>query len=62
MGNKKKKKKKVTTNMNLAEKVRRENELEAYGRILSLRPSVEHKSKKTYSRKEKHKNEINPDI
>lgn len=59
---KKKKKKKVTTNMNLAEKVRRENELEAYGRILSLRPSVEHKSKKTYSRKEKHKNEINSDI
>ena len=61
MGNKKKKKK-VMTNMNLAEKVRRENELEAYGRILSLRPSVEHKSKKTYSRKEKHKNEINSDI
>jgi hypothetical protein len=60
---KKRKKKKVATNFNLAEKVRRENELKEYGKILSLRPSVEHKSKKTYSRKEKHKNyEINTDF
>ena len=56
MGKKKKKKKiKVT---NLAEKVRRENELKQYGRLLSLRPSIEHKSKKVYNRKEKHKDEI----
>jgi hypothetical protein len=59
---KKKKTKKKPTNLNLAEKVRRENELETYGRILSLRPSVEHKSKKIYNRKEKHKNEINKDL
>ena len=38
-----------------AEKVRRENELKQYGRLLSLRPSIEHKSKKDYSRKQKHK-------
>jgi hypothetical protein len=55
MGKKKKKKIKVT---NLAEKVRRENELKQYGRLLSLRPSIEHKSKKVYNRKEKHKDEI----
>ena len=55
MGKKKKKKIKVT---NLAEKVRRENELKQYGRLLSLRPSIEHKSKKAYNRKEKHKDEI----
>lgn len=55
MGKKKKKKIKVT---NLAEKVRRENELKQYGRLLSLRPSIEHKSKKIYNRKEKHKDEI----
>ena len=51
----KKKKKKL---LNLAEKIRREAELQEYGRILSLRPSIEHKSKKIYSRKRKHKNEI----
>ena len=55
MGKKKKKKIKVT---NLAEKVRRENELKQYGRLLSLRPSIEYKSKKIYNRKEKHKDEI----
>lgn len=55
MGKKKKKKIKV---INLAEKVRRENELKQYGRLLSLRPSIEHKSKKIYNRKEKHKDEI----
>jgi hypothetical protein len=55
MGKKKKKKIKVT---NLTERVRRENELKQYGRLLSLRPSIEHKSKKVYNRKEKHKDEI----
>jgi len=53
----KKKKKKVNI-LSLAEKARREKEIEKYGRLLSLRPSVEHKSKKQYTRKEKHKNEI----
>lgn len=51
---KKKKKKKFS----LAEKVRRDNELAQYGRILSLRPSIIHKNKRNYTRKEKHKNEI----
>ena len=41
----------------LAEKVRRENELKEYGRILSLRPSVVHKDKTKYNRKTKHKND-----
>ena len=36
----------------------RQKELEEYGKILSLRPGIEHKSKKIYSRKQKHKNEI----
>ena len=50
---KKKKFKKGT----LAEKVRRENELKEYGRILSLRPSLVHKDKTKYNRKTKHKND-----
>ena len=50
---KKKKFKKGT----LAEKVRRENELKEYGRILSLRPSIAHKDKTKYNRKTKHRNQ-----
>ena len=53
---KKKKKKKVNVKT-LAEKVRRENEIKEYGRILSLRPSIIHKDKTKYNRKTKHKNE-----
>ena len=54
MGKKKrlKKKKNIKT---LAEKVRRENELKEYGRILSLRPSIAHKDKTKYNRKAKHR-------
>ena len=56
MGKKKrlKKKKNIKT---LAEKVRRENELKEYGRILSLRPSIAHKDKTKYNRKTKHRNQ-----
>ena len=43
--------------LNLAEKIRRDNELKMYGRILSLRPSIIHNSKKIYTRKKKHKND-----
>ena len=57
MGKKKKKKKKKIENVTLAEKVRRENELKEYGRILSLRPSIVHADKTKYNRKTKHKNE-----
>ena len=53
MGKKKKTKKKKIENVTLAEKVRRENELKEYGRILSLRPSLVHKDKTKYNRKTK---------
>ena len=55
MGKKKKTKKKKIENVTLAEKVRRENELKEYGRILSLRPSLVHKDKTKYNRKNKHR-------
>ena len=57
MGKKKKTKKKKIENVTLAEKVRRENELKEYGRILSLRPSIVHKDKTKYNRKTKHHNQ-----
>lgn len=38
-------------NRKFAEKARRENELEMYGRILSTRPSYTFESKKKYNRK-----------
>jgi len=47
MCSKKNNKKKI----NFAEKVRRDNELNMYGKLLSLRPSKVHKSKKEYKRK-----------
>ena len=55
---KKKTKKKKIENVTLAEKVRRENELKEYGRILSLRPSVAHRDKTKYNRKSKYKDEF----
>jgi hypothetical protein len=58
MGKKKKTKKKKIENVTLAEKVRRENELKDYGRILSLRPSLVHKDKTKYNRKSKYKDEF----
>lgn len=36
-----------------AENARRNNEIAQYGKLVSLRPSIAHKSKKTYSRKDK---------
>ena len=51
-----KKKKKVNVKT-LAEKVRRENELKEFGRILSLRPSIVHADKTKYNRKTKHRNQ-----
>ena len=57
MGKKKKTKKKNIENVTLAEKVRRENELKEYGRILSLRPSIAHADKTKYNRKTKHRNQ-----
>ena len=36
-----------------AEEARRNNEIYLYGKMVSLRPSVVHSTKKTYSRKDK---------
>ncbi len=52
---KKRKKNKYSRQKNL-EKIRRENELKTYGKIVSLRPSITFKDKTKYSRKQKHKN------
>lgn len=38
------------------EKLRRNNEIETFGKLLSLRPSKVHESKKKYKRKSKHCN------
>ena len=37
----------------MAEKIRRERELSEYGKLLSLRPSKTHESKKKYKRTNK---------
>lgn len=55
---KKRKKKKIGNIETLAEKVRRENEIKEYGRILSLRPSLVHRDKTKYNRKTKHKDNM----
>ena len=39
----------------LAEKARKDKELETYGKLLSLRPGKVHKSKKDYDRKKNKK-------
>jgi len=43
--------KRKTKNFNFEEDARRKAEIEQYGKLLSLRPSVVHKSKKKYDRK-----------
>lgn len=47
--------KKKTKNFNFQEDARRKMEIEQYGKLLSLRPSVCHKSKKVYDRKQNKK-------
>lgn len=49
------KKKKKYNSQKTLESIRRENELKEYGKLVSLRPSIEHKNKKLYNRKLKHK-------
>ena len=49
----KKRKKKKYNPQKLSEAARREQEIKDCGRILSLRPSVVHTSKKTYKRDKK---------
>lgn len=48
-------KKKKNNNLAYAQDARRKTEIEQHGKLLSLRPSVTHKSKKTYDRKENKK-------
>ena len=47
------KRKKKYNSLKFSEKIRRDKELEEYGRILSLRPSKVHESKKKYRRNKK---------
>ena len=50
---KKRKKKKKYNSQKLSEAARREQEIKDCGRILSLRPSIVHTSKKYYKRNKK---------
>ena len=58
----KKNKKKKFNSQKASESIRRKQELEQYGKLLSLRPSITHKDKTKYTRKQKHKNNIDEDI
>ena len=50
------KKKKKYSATKVFEKLRRDNEIKTFGKLLSLRPSKIHESKKEYKRKPKHNN------
>ena len=41
------------TKTSFGEDARRKNEIAMYGKLVSLRPSIVHKTKKAYSRKDK---------
>lgn len=62
MSKKNKKKKKKFNSQKASELIRRRQELEQYGKLLSLRPSITHKDKTKYTRKQKHKNNIDENI
>jgi len=47
--------KRKTSNFNFEEAARRKHEIEQYGKLVSLRPSIVHKSKKTYNRQQNKK-------
>ena len=49
------KSKKKNKNLAFAQDARRKNEIEQHGKLLSLRPTVAHKSKKNYDRKQNKK-------
>lgn len=51
----KRKKRKKYNNQKVSELIRREQEISMYGKLLSLRPSKIHESKKKYRRNQKHK-------
>ena len=54
-------KKNRKTDIHFAEAARRKEEIAKYGKIVSLRPSVAHKSKKNYDRNQ-HKKETSKQI
>ena len=62
MSKKNKKRRKKFNSQKASESIRRKQELEQYGKLLSLRPSITHKDKTKYTRKQKHKNNIDEDI
>lgn len=62
MSKKNKKKRKKFNSQKASESIRRKQELEQYGKLLSLRPSIAHKDKTKYTRKQKHKSNIDEDI
>lgn len=49
------KKKKRWNSQRASETIRRKDEIERYGKLVSLRPTLVMKSKKKYTRKQKHK-------
>lgn len=51
----KRKKQKKYSSQKASESIRREREISEYGKLLSLRPSKVHESKKKYKRNQKHK-------
>lgn len=51
----KRKKRKKYSSQKASESIRREREISEYGKLLSLRPSKVHESKKKYRRDQKHK-------
>lgn len=58
----KKNKRKKFNSQKASELIRRQQELSKYGKLLSLRPSIVHKDKTKYTRKQKHKNNIDENI
>ena len=54
--NKRNKRKKYSS-QKISESIRREREISEYGKLLSLRPSKVHESKKKYKRNNKHRKE-----
>ena len=50
-------KRKKYSSQKASESIRRGSEISEYGKLLSLRPSKVHESKKKYKRQPKHKND-----
>lgn len=58
----KRKKRKKYSSQKASESIRREREISEYGKLLSLRPSKIHESKKKYRRNQKHKKDASEEI